>query len=188
MAERLKRASAPMWKRTLLQNLDYRSISDQLEEIAESGDYYGYSGPDMGEYYEEYRPLFDELSFGATELQEGLTEYNYFTGDELANKWDDCTVALLGDIMTVNGYEADGVDYRSIAQFEQDLGVEEAEKRLLRLSKKELISLFRRVMTTIVCYADIKGSYDTLAAVVNELDERAAIMQNGQTSARMWTE
>ena len=90
--------------------------------------------------------------------------------------------------LLVNGYEADGIDYRSITQFEQTLGVEEAEKRLLRLSKKELISLFRRVMTTIVCYADIKGSYDTLAAVVNELDERAAIMENGQTSARMWAE
>lgn len=177
-----------MWKHTLLQNLDYGTISDRLEEIAESGDYYGYSGPDLGEYYEEYRPLFDELSFGATELLEGLTEYNYFTHERLANQWDDCTVALLGNVITVNGYEDDRIDYRSITQFEQTLGVEEAEKRLLRLSKKELISLFRRVMTTIVCYADIKGSYDTLAAVVNELDERAAIMENGQTSARMWAE
>lgn len=32
------------------------------------------------------------------------------------------------------------------------------------------------------------ATYDTLAAVVNELDERAAIMEDGQTSARMWTE
>lgn len=136
MAERLKRASAPMWKHTLLQNLDYGTISDRLEEIAESGDYYGYSGPDLGEYYEEYRPLFDELSFGATELLEGLTEYNYFTGERLANQWDDCTVALLGNVITVNDYEDGGIDYRSITQFEQTLGVEEAEKRLLRLFRQ----------------------------------------------------
>lgn len=122
MAERLKRASAPMWKHTLLQNLDYCTISDRLEEIAESGDYYGYSGPDLGEYYEEYRPLFNELSFGATELLEGLTEYNYFTHERLANQWDDCRkncgpqYSSGKQVRTVKPPRAAGVDTGSALQ------------------------------------------------------------------------
>lgn len=57
-----------------------------------------------------------------------------------------------------------------------------------RLTKAQLITAFRRVMISLVAYWDIKGSFDTLSAVVNELDSRAAVLSNGTPSQSMWVE
>lgn len=43
-------------------------------------------------------------------------------------------------------------------------------------------------MIALVAYWDTKGSFDTLSAVVNELDSRAAILASGKPSQSMWVE
>lgn len=177
-----------MWRKTLLQNLSINDIQTSLEEVSDAGDYYGYDGSSMGEYYEEYRELFNELAMGASDLGDALCQIEEYDGDAFAG-WDDCTVALLGDVWKVLGYDAAEMDYfAALDPWEENQGVKEAEKRLLRLTKAQLIHLFRQVMVALVAYMDIKGSFDTLSAVVNELDSRAAAMQNGSTAQRMWVE
>lgn len=184
---RLKQCEKPLWKKTILQNLNLSDIRDSLQEIYESGDYYGYDGDSMGEYYEEYRELFNELSLGAYDLFEALGEIEEYDGETFAG-WNDCTVALLGKTQNVLGYDVVETDYYHMLQYEQELGMQEAQKRLERLTKKQLIDLFRRVMVTLVSYLDIKAAYDTLNAVVCELDNRAAAMKDGKQSAQMWIE
>lgn len=187
MSERLKQGAKPLWRKTMLQRLGIQDIQESLCEISESGDYYGYEGESMGEYYEEYRELFNELSMGAEDLIDAIDRIEEYDGEDFAG-WDDCTVALLGKAHQVLGYDTAETDYYGMMKFEQDLGVKEAQKRLERLTKKQLISLFRQVLVLLVSYFDIKAAYDTLNAIVCELDNRAAIMRSGTPAAAMWIE
>ena len=70
---RLPDNKRPMWKKTMLQRLSLNDIQEDLEEISEAGDYCGYEGESLGEYYDEYRPLFDELAMGAYDLLESIS-------------------------------------------------------------------------------------------------------------------
>lgn len=53
---RLSKSKAPMWRKSMLCRLSLSDITNDLEEVSESGDYYGYEGESLGEYYDEYRP------------------------------------------------------------------------------------------------------------------------------------
>ena len=184
---RLSKSKSPMWRRSMMDRLNLQDIVRDLEEISESGDYYGYEGESLGEYYDEYRPLFDELSTGAYDLLETMERMQEFDGEAFAG-WDDFTVALIGPVRKVLGYDSDGMDYFEMLSYDEDGAVQEAEKRLQRLTKAQLIEMFRRVMIALVAYWDIKGSFDTLSAVVNELDNRASAMMSGKPSQSMWVE
>lgn len=185
--KRLSRAKSPLWKKTMLQRLNLDDMRADLDEISEAGDYYGYEGDSLGEYYDEYRPLFNELSTGAYDLIETIERMGEFDGEDFA-AWDDFTVALIGPVRKVLGYDSDRMDYFEMLSCDEDAAVREAEKRLQRLTKSQLIAIFRRVMIALVAYWDIKGSFDTLSAVVNELDSRSAVLANGTPSQSMWIE
>lgn len=165
----MKPSEVPLWKKSMLQRLDYTSITDFLYEISENGDCFGYDGGDEG-YYQEYKEQFDELSVGAFALLEALEEY------DVAENWDDMTVALLGYQERVLGYDAVETDYFTMANpYFEDLAVEEAKTRLMRLTKSELIRIFRSVMSVLVMFFDIKAAHDCLTSIVQELNERSAI-------------
>lgn len=165
----MKPSEAPLWKKSMLQRLNYTSITDFLYEISENGDCFGYDGGDEG-YYQEYKEQFDELSAGAFSLLEALEEY------DIAENWDDMTVALLGYQERVLGYDAVETDYFAMANpYFEDLAVEEAKTRLMRLTKSELIRIFRSVMSVLVMFFDIKAAHDCLTSIVQELNERSAI-------------
>lgn len=165
----MKPSEAPLWKKSMLQRLDYTSITDFLYEISENGDCFGYDGGDEG-YYQEYKEQFDELSAAAFSLLHALEEY------DVAENWDDMTVALLGYQEMVLGYDAVETDYFAMANpYFEDLAVEEAKTRLMRLTKSELIRIFRSVMSVLVMFFDIKAAHDCLTSIVQELNERSAI-------------
>ena len=46
----------------------------------------------------------------------------------------------------------------------------------MRLTKQELIRNFRKVLMTIVMFYDIKAAHDCLTSIVEELDERGALL------------
>ena len=91
---RLSKSKSPMWRRSMMDRLNLQDIVRDLEEISESGDYYGYEGESLGEYYNEYRPLFDELSAGACDLLDAISRLEEYDGEDFAG-WDDFTVALI---------------------------------------------------------------------------------------------
>lgn len=185
--KQLSKSKSPMWRKSMLCRLSLDDIRSDLEEISEAGDYYGYEGESLGEYYDEYRPLFDELSAGAYDLLDAISRLEEYDGEDFAG-WDDFTVALIGPVRKVLGYDTSQMDYFDMMAWDEEAAVREAEKRLQRLTKAQLIGMFRRVMIALVAYWDIKGSFDTLSAVVNELDSRAAMMANGTPSRSMWVE
>jgi len=165
----MKQSERPVWKKSMLEKLDYGSITNWLYEIGENGDMYGYDGGDDG-YYQEYKELFDDLSDGAYVLLEALEESN------ARDNWDDMTVALLGQTQKVLGFNAAEEDYFGMLNREEDWAVEEAKKRLERMTKADLIKNFRMVLVTLVSFFDLKAAHDCLTSIVQELDEKGALL------------
>lgn len=170
----MKQSMRPMWKKSMLQSLNLWDIHDYLCEISENGDCYGYEREgETGEsgYYQEYKELFNELSAGAFELLQALHD------SDVSEHWDDMTVALLGDTTRVLGFDSVQMDYYGMLCNQEEWATEEAAKRLERLSKHDLIKTFKRVMTVLVCFFDIKAAHDCLTSIVQELDEKGAILE-----------
>jgi len=157
----------------MLQFLNYSAICDFLDEIIDNGEVYGYEREGAGEsgYYQEYKDHFDELTAGAYNLWESLREY------ELRENWDDMTVALLGETHRVLGFDVLEVDYFGLLGHEENWATEEAMTRIERLTKRDLIRCFRNIMTILVLFFDIKSAHDCLTSIVEELDERGAILK-----------
>ena len=74
-------------------NLD--DIYNQLDEISENGDAYGYDTYDESEYYYMYAELFTEIAIGANNLMEGI---DAIRSDWSINEdiWNALSAALLG--------------------------------------------------------------------------------------------
>lgn len=168
---KVNQSKNPIWKKSMLQKLNLYDISAALDEISENGDYYGY-GIDIEGYYNEYRDQFDELAAQAYTLSEALSEY------DVQENWDDMTVALLGELYTTVGWDSEELDFMHLlCGVDDEWAQNEAAKRIMRLTKLEMLSLFRRVLGVIVIFYDIKAAHDCLVSIVEELDERAALMK-----------
>lgn len=172
----MEQSKRPLWKKSMLKALNYYDVTEYLDEIGNNGDPYGYERDESG-YYQEYKAQFDELSDGAYRLLEALNEYEYSSDCSLCDIWDDMTVALLGYQEKVLGYDQIEEDYYAMLSCHENFAVEEAEKRLMRFTKEQLIKNFRKVLTTLVLFLDIKASHDCLISIVEELDLRGAILQ-----------
>lgn len=172
----MKQSKTPLWKKSCLCGaLGWEDITEWLEEISENGDMYGYEDSSVEGYYNEYKDEFNELSVGAWALYEQLIS------DEvggLREVWNDMTVGLLGDLYTVWGFDSVELDYFRLRDgFEEELAEKEAVKRLERMTKSELIHNFRKVLTAIVMFYDIKAAHDCLTSIVEELDEKGALLE-----------
>lgn len=166
----MKCSKKPLWKKSMLQVLNYDDITDWLDEIIENGDMYGYDRDEVG-YYQEYKELFDDLSVGAYNLWEALHD-----SDVRAN-WDDMTVALLGYSQKVLGFDSIEQDYFGMLNWEQEYAADEAVRRIEKLTKHDMVRCFRNIMTTLVLFFDVKAAHDCLTAIVEELDKRGALLQ-----------
>lgn len=174
----MKQSKTLLWKKSCLSSLDFDSITEWLEEIGENGDPYGYEGDEEG-YYRDYKELFDDLSAGAYSMYEQLIDESYYGDyDDFRTMWNDMTVGLLGDLFTVYGYDPAELDYFRLSDpYEEEIAVKEAGKRLMRMTKEQLIRNFRKVLMTLVVFYDLKAAHDCLTSVVTELDERGALLE-----------
>lgn len=165
----MKQSKTPIWKKSILADLSLSQIYDHLYEINDNGDCFGYDRDEDG-YYQDYKELFDELAAGAYDLMEAMDE------TDLDEHWDDMTVALLGYRERVLGYDSIEADYFGMLCCEENWAADEASKRIQRLTKDEMLRVFRKVMVVLVCYLEIKAAHDALTAIVDELDERGALL------------
>lgn len=163
-----------LWKYTMLKNLNLDEILEQLSLIEDAGDPFGYEVEfDKSGYYDDYKDLFNDLSAKAYQLNDVISESCI-----VREHWDDMTVTLLGDVYNMVGYDGIEMDYFDLVNgFEEGSAIEAAEKRILRLKKEEMLACFRRVLGTLLAFYDVKTAYDCLSSVVNELDEKAAMLE-----------
>lgn len=181
----MKQPQKPLWRKSMLDNLNIDNIFENLSEISGNGDYYGYERDtswndykNESGYYQEYKELFDELSVGAYDLEESMRQYR--SEKEWLNIhdiWDDMTVALLGKTQKILGFDAIECDYYGMLDIDEKWAQEECVKRIERLTKHEMIRAFREVMVSLTSFFDIKAAHDCLTSIVEELDYRGALLQ-----------
>ena len=173
----VKASNKPIWRKSMPQKLNLDSVRESLGELSDNGDSYGYERnpawcPDETGYYQEYKPLFDDLAAGAEDLLNAISDWGW----NLSQNWDDMTVALLGDTQRVLGFDAVQQDYFGMLCHAQAWAVEGAGKRVARLSKPDLLRCFGQVLTVLVSFMDIKAAHDCLISIVEELDGRSALL------------
>lgn len=168
----MQQSKKPLWKKSMLQTLNLDDIREFLDEISENGEMYGYDRDEDG-YYQDYKDLFDGMAGSAYNLWEVLQGYE---GSDLDEYWDLMTVALLGKTHKVLGYDVMQEDYYGMLSHEEDWAEDTAAAKLEKMTKRELISRFRKVLVVLVSFLDIKAAHDSLTAIVDELDERAALL------------
>jgi hypothetical protein len=174
----------PLWKKSMIDGFSLFQIEGFLEEIMDNGDSYGFEYGDESEYYSEYKELFDELALGAEELLCAIRD------SDIQENWDDMVVSLIGPTHKILGFDESREDYFTmIGRYDEEIASDESIKRITRLTKKDLIRCFQKVMTTLILFLDIKSAHDSLCAIVEELDDRAALMKQGLSMPqRSWIE
>ena len=164
----------PIWKKSMLDGLDLGSIQNELYDMSENGDCWGYDDRDEGSYYDEFRELFNEIAAGATDLNEAIDS----RCGMMDGAWDDLTVGMLGNTQRVLGFDTVERDYyRMTEPYMEDWAQDEACKRVEHWTKREMMGNFKFVLSTLVSYMDLKAASDTMLAVVAELDYRGAMLE-----------
>jgi len=178
-----EKARAMAYKRPALGSMGFHAIMDELSDIQAECDEVQYwidsedgtlldafDGDTEQEW--EFKMAFADLSAGCYNLLDVLYDW----GD--AEDFDDCTVALIGNRYDLVGYDGYQEDYFSLTGYEAELAQTEAGKRLMRLTKAEMIAHIGQALGTLLAYYDLRQKYDYLKAAMDVLrDENHSIIQ-----------
>ncbi len=184
-ADETRAAKARMmrYKRPALASMGYDTIRDELMEIMDACDeveYYSeedsnnllaaFDGDDTAEW--EFRMGFSDLSQTAYTLWEAL-------GDLCRQvDYDDCTVALVGNRYNLVGYDYEEEDYYSLCGYDSDLANTEAGKRLMRLTKKDMLATIGQSVGVLISFLDVRQRYDYLKSALDVVrEENNSILQ-----------
>ena len=109
-------------------------------------------------------------------LREQISEVSLYD-DLVGQTFDDCIVGLIGNRYDVVGYDGYQEDYFHLAQYEQDLAVTEAGKRLCRRTKADMLATIGQCMGIALAYIDVRNDYFALQASFDIIkDHNAGIL------------
>lgn len=182
--ERAEKARALAYKRPALATLGYRAVMEELEEIQEACDEVQYwidsddgtlldafDGDTEQEW--EFKMAFSELSSNCYTLLDRI-----YDSVESEEDFDDCTVALIGNRYEMVGYDSFQEDYFSLTEFQAELAEKEAGKRIMRLTKKEMLAHIGLALGILLAFFDLRHQYDYLKAAMDVLrDENHSLIQ-----------
>ena len=175
------------YKKPALAELGYEQITCTLEEIRDVCYDIHWAADDDETLYAffdnndeemwEFKMLFTTLEAEAEYLYNRLLELNCYE-DEYQYLFDNCTVALIGDRFKVVGYDDYEEDYFSLTSFESGLAVTEAGKRIMRMTKAEMITTIGQCLGVVISFLNIQQKYDYLKATLDIIrDENNSILQ-----------
>lgn len=186
--KRAEKARNLRYKRPALQSMGYEFMIEELTEIVEAcsdvtyayGDNYELMASMIGDEddADEFRMLFPALSSDAEVLQDRLAEARD-AWDKFGLEYDDCTVALVGNRYEVVGYDDYETDYYSLTDYTRELAITEAGKRLMRLTKADMLDTIGRSVGVMMAFFDLRQRYDYLEASLDVL--------RGENAARLNT-
>jgi hypothetical protein len=164
------------YKKSALQMLNIDDIERELDDIrCEYSDIQWFMSDDEtlidaldGDEDEEFefRMLFSDLSAKGEQLDYAIRN------NDVTKYFDDFIVNLVGDRYNVIGYDSYQEDYFSLTQFEAGLAQTESGKRLMRLTKDELLSISGQCLGIVIAFLDIRHSYDYLKSAFDILKEK----------------
>lgn len=178
------------YKKPALVSMGFEDLMEELYEIQEACSDIHYfidreddetllnalDGDEEEEY--EFKVAFADLEGKAYELDCALHEYVDWGAERFCKMYNDCTVALIGNRYRIVGFDMDEEDYFSLTSYEQDLAQTEAGKRLMRLTKAEMISTIGQCFGILIAFLDLRQSYDYLKATFDILrDENTSLLK-----------
>ena len=186
-----ERARNLRWRRPALAMIRRDSIVDELMEIADECESLEYAIEDDEKLEEafdgdsdeihEFKMRFSDLTYRCDRLREALFE------NEVNEHFDDFFVGLLGRAYEVVGFDHFEEDYFNLTRFESQFANETSKKRLMSMTKEQLIATAGQCVGTFVSFLDVRHEYDSLKSTLDILrDERAEVMKNVKFIAAAW--
>lgn len=175
--QRREKARNLRYKRPAMASLGAEFILNELDEIREAcSDVHYYMDDedsllaaldgDVEEEF-EFRLAFADLEGQAENLARALEDIGWYEKDGV--EFDDCLVALIGNRYEVIGFDAVVEDYFSLCDYDEDLAYTEAGERLMRLTKKEMLSRIGQTVGITMAVLDLRQQYDYLKATMDIL-------------------
>lgn len=170
------------YRKAALAELGYEQIRDRLYEISGEcanirwimdGDIDTLTNALDGDEEEayEFRMMFAELSAECEQLWSAIDEYE-------EQHFDDCSVALIGNRFEAVGYDGYQEDYYSLTSYESELAVSESGKRIMRMTKPEMLQEIGRTLGIILSFQNVQYKYEYLKATMDILNgENTSYMQ-----------
>ena len=177
-----------MYKRSMLADINYMTITDNLYEMQEvcSDIHYAFDDDETlinafdgnEDEANEFKFSFSDLDYEVERLINNFDEM-YGDQDEPEKEFNDMTVALLGDWFKLLGFDAYRDDYFEFDYvYETENAVEESEKRIMRKTKQQILNDVGLTMSLVLRYIDLKTRYDYLKATIDIFrDENVAVIK-----------
>lgn len=175
--EKQERAKKLRYKKSVAEGFNLEGIKDELYEIEEACDNVRYwmEGDEAalidaldGDEEEAYevRMLFFDLAAEADMLADILDRGDY------VDCFDDLFAAVAHGSVQLIGFDTYETDYFHMANYMQEMGAAEAEKRVMRLAKKELLFAAQQCFGVAAAILNIRYKYDYLQASFDILKDR----------------
>ena len=124
---------------------------------------------------------FSDLTYRCDRLREALFE------NEVNEHFDDFFVGLLGRAYEVVGFDSFEEDYFHLTMYENQFANETSKKRLMSMTKEQLIATAGQCVGTFVAFLDVRTEYDCLKSTLDILrDERAEVMKSVKHISEAW--
>lgn len=187
-----ERCEVLRYKKPALASMSFNDITEGLDAIEElCGDVHWWIDneqdflinalDDSEEEAFNFRMAFSDIENDCYRLREALQEsvrdLYYFSDYEEAYKdaekaFNDTTVALVGNRFNLVGYDDYEYDYFDLVGYDSELAEREAGKRLMRLTKKEMLSAIGMNMGILIAYLDLSYRFDRLKATMEILQDK----------------
>lgn len=182
MITKAERAKNLRYKKAALASLSYESMSDELYEISSAcGDIQYFMSDDEslvaaldGDEDDafEFRMMFSDLSAKCDQLDEAIRDSG------VQEHFDDFMVGLLGNKYHAIGYDSVEEDFYGLTSFEGELAQTESGKRIMTLTKANILSVAGQCLGAALAFLDVRYSYDYLKATFDVLkDQNVAFLQ-----------
>ena len=186
-----ERARNLRWRRPALAMIRRDSIVDELWEISEDCESIEYALDDDEKLEEafdgdsdeihEFKMRFSDLTYRCDRLREALFE------NDVNEHFDDFFVGLLGRAYEVVGFDHFEEDYFNLTMYENQFANEISKKRLMSMTKEQLIATAGQCVGTFVSFLDVRHEYDSLKSTLDILrDERAEVMKSVKSISEAW--
>ncbi len=175
------------WRKPALMDLSFSEINESLHKIMNvCGDIHWAVNDDDaltnaldGDEEEawEFKMAFTSLEGEAYKLQQELCE-NFYWNDDAEQSFNDMSVALIGDRYDIVGYDGYEERYDSLASYDQDVAYSEAGKRVMRMTKAEMLAKIGQTLGIILSFQNVQLKYEYLKSTIDIFqDKNMSVLQ-----------
>ncbi len=180
---RAEKARGLRYKKAILSSLNRDSILEDFYEIEQQCSDVQYFFEEDGETLLnalngdeeqewEFKMMFSDLSAKCEQFRSAVYD-NYVT-----EHFDDFFVGICGNRYKCLGYDSYEEDYYSLTSYACDWARDESRKRLMRLTKEELLNIAGQCFGIAMSWNDIQHRYNCLQAAFDILkDENTVLLQ-----------